>query len=305
MTKDVILIGGAHIDIAGVPEHKLRGGEKNYGRVSFSAGGVAYNVARNLSQLGLKSTLLSMVCDDANSKIILDACKENNIDISHSMQLRGYSTPNYLYIVDFDGDTHLGISDMKLYEKITPEFLKTKLDLINSHKVCFIDANLSSDALKFLLENITIPTMVDPVSVDHCKKLKNIIHLAHTIKPNEKELEALCDITPENNGSLRLAKNYFIQKGVQNVFFSLGEQGLYYGDTMMQRHIMHKVENIVNTNGAGDAMMAALIYAKLNDYNIDKSAKLGMAASIVTLQSQSEGRDLSTINIHKKAEEIQ
>lgn len=305
MTKEVILIGGAHIDIAGVPEHKLRNGEKNYGKVSFSAGGVALNVARNLSRMGVQSTLLSLLCDDVNSRIILDECKLYNIDISQSKKLQGYSTPNYLYIVDFDGDTHLGISDTKLYEMITPEFLKTKLDLINSHKVCFIDANLSGDALEFLLKNITIPTMVDPVSVDHCKKLKDIIHMAHTIKPNEKELEALSGISPKDENSLQEAKDYFTQHGVENVFFSLGEKGLYYGNTDMHNHIIHKVDNIINTNGAGDAMMAALIYARLNDYDIDKSAKLGMAASIVTLQSELAGKDLSQINIHKKAEEIQ
>lgn len=305
MTKDVILIGGAHIDIAGVPEHKLRNGEKNYGKVSFSAGGVALNVARNLSRLGVESTLLSLLCDDANSQIILNECKQYNIDISHSKMIKGHSTPNYLYIVDFDGDTHLGVSDTKLYEQLTPEFFKTKLDVINSHKVCFIDANLSSDALEYLLKNITIPTMVDPVSVDHCTKLKDIIHLAHTIKPNEKELEALCDISPKDENALQSAKDYFINHGVQNVFFSLGEKGLYYGNPDMHNHIVNKVENIVNTNGAGDAMMAALIYARLNDYDIDKSARLGMAASIVTLQSVQAGKDLSAMNIHKKAEEIQ
>jgi pseudouridine kinase len=305
MTKNVILIGGAHIDIAGVPEHKLRSGEKNYGSVSFSAGGVALNVARNLSRLGIESTLLSLTCDDANSQIIIDECAQYNIDISESIQLKGYATPNYLYIVDFDGDTHLGISDMKLYEMITPEFLKTKLDLINSHRVCFIDANLSHDSLEFLLKNITIPTMVDPVSVDHCKKLKDIIHLAHTIKPNEKELEALCDITPDSSENLLKAKNHFIHKGVHNVFFSLGERGLYYGDAAMQNHLVHKVGNVINTNGAGDAMMAALVYGKLNDYDIDKTAKIGMSASIITLQSHSAGRDLSQVNIHKKMEEIQ
>lgn len=305
MSNEVILIGGAHIDIAGVPDHKLRKGEKNYGKVSFHAGGVAYNVAYNLSLLNIKPKLISLVCDDASSQIIKASCKKHNIDISDSISLKGFNTPNYLYIADFDGDTHLGISDMKLYEKITPEFLQTKLDLINSHKVCFIDANLSYDSLKFLLENVKIPTMLDPVSVDHCKKLTDIIHLAHSIKPNEKELEALSGISPDSESNLKDAKNYFIESGVKEVFFSLGERGLYYGNKDKEHHIKHKIDNIVNTNGAGDCMMAGLIYGKLNNLSMDETAKFGVAAACITLQSPSlSDKDLSLNNIQKKMEEI-
>lgn len=190
-------------------------------------------------------------------------------------------------------------------KKIRAEFLQTKLDLINSHKVCFIDANLSYDSLKFLLENVKIPTMLDPVSVDHCKKLTDIIHLAHSIKPNEKELEALSGISPDSESNLKDAKNYFIESGVKEVFFSLGERGLYYGNKDKEHHIKHKIDNIVNTNGAGDCMMAGLIYGKLNNLSMDETAKFGVAAACITLQSPSlSDKDLSLNNIQKKMEEI-
>lgn len=304
MNKDVILIGGAHIDIAGIPEHKLRKGEKNYGKVSLKAGGVAYNVAYNLSCLNIEPALISLVCSDDHSQILKRACKENNIDISNSLMLKNQPTPKYLYVLDYDGETSFGISDMRLYSKITPEFLQTKIDYINSFKVCFIDANLSHDALKYLLENIKIPTMVDPVSVDHCGKLNDIIHLAHTIKPNEKELLALCGISADSSENLEAAKKYFINNGITNVFFSLGADGLYYGDKNASHHIKHKVDDIVNTNGAGDSMMAGLIYGYLHSDDINYRAKCSVAAATITLQSSPIQKNLNEKTLISKMEEI-
>ena len=300
MQKDIILIGGAHVDIGGVPQHPLRNGEKNYGKVNLKAGGVAFNVAYNLSRLSINPQLISLMCDDANARIVSDACTDNNIDISNSIQLKDKETPKYLYILDYMGDTNMGISDMELYNEITPEFLQTKLDLINSYKLCFIDGNLPFDSLKFLLKNVKVPTVVDPVSVDHCQKLKSIIHLAYVIKPNEKEMEEL-----SGTGDIKKAKDYFLNKGVKEVFFSLGERGLYYADGKTSERIVHPVENIINTNGAGDAMTAGLIYGKINGFSLQDTAKAGVAAACISLQSSPEtGSHLSVNKLKAKMEEI-
>ena len=300
MQKDIILIGGAHIDIGGAPQHPLRKGEKNYGKVTLKAGGVAFNVAYNLSRLSIKPQLISLICDDANASIVLDACTDNNIDISNSIKLQNKETPKYLYILDYMGDTNMGISDMELYNEITPEFLQTKLDLINSYKLCFIDGNLPFESLKFLLKNVKVPTAVDPVSVDHCKKLKSIIHLAYAIKPNEKEMEEL-----SGTGDIKKAKDYFLNKGVKEVFFSLGEKGLYYADSKSSGRIVHPVEHIANTNGAGDAMTAGLIYGKINGFSLHDTAKAGVAAACISLQSSPETGSLLSVNkLKAKMEEI-
>ena len=303
--KDIIIIGGAHVDIAGIPEHKLRHGEKNYGKITFSPGGVAYNAAYNLSCLGFKPSLISLVCDDINSQIVTDACRDNNIDISKSIRLKGMSTPKYLYVSDFDGETRCGISDMSLYNEITPELLRNKIDYINSFKMCFIDGNLSYNSLKFLLENITIYKIVDPVSVDHCAKLMNIIWLADAIKPNDKELYALSGILPDSKENMEKAKNYFLDKGVKQVFFSMGNKGLYFGDCTTSGIINNKPVNIINTNGAGDCMVSGLIYGYLNNYDTIDMARLGTAAAHISLENKNINKD--TLNIYKllkKMEEI-
>jgi len=248
MQNKAILIGGAHIDIAGTPLHKLRKGEKNHGSVTFTAGGVAFNTARYLSRLGIEPSLISLICDDTHAEIVKSACAKHNIDISHSLKLSGCDTPKYLYISDVDGDTYFGISDIKMYEKITPEFLQTKINLINKYSLCYIDANLSREALEFLMNNVTIPVVIDPVSPDHCVKLQDIIHKAYAIKPNEKELKALCGISPDTEKDMQAASEYFLSKGVKEVYISLGERGLFYGNRDASGHIAPHVENIINTN---------------------------------------------------------
>jgi len=305
MKKQAILIGGAHIDIAGMPLHKLRKGEKNHGNVTFTAGGVAFNTARYLSRLGIDTSLITLACDDAHAEIVRQACTRHNIDISHSLQLNGCSTPKYLYISDVDGETYFGISDIQMYEKITPAFLQTKIDLINTYSLCYIDANLSREALEYLMNHVTIPVVIDPVSPDHCAKLTDMIHKAYAIKPNEKELKALCGISPDTESGMQAARKHFIAKGVKEVYFSLGERGLFYGNADASGQISHRIENIINTNGAGDAMTAGIIYGLLNGYEIEKTALCGTAAACISLQSSAE--DESTITeetLLKKMEEI-
>ena len=90
------------------------------------------------------------------------------------------------------------------------------------------------------------------------------------------------------------------------MFFSLGERGLYYANSKTSGHITHPVENIINTNGAGDAMTAGLIYGKINNFSLHDTAKAGVAAACISLQSSTDADSLLSVNkLKAKMEEIE
>ena len=62
--------------------------------------------------------------------------------------------------------------------------------------------------------------------------------------------------------------------------------------------------NIVSTTGAGDSFLAAVAWAYLNDYSIEKAAKVGIAASSITVKSKlTVSKDMSVENIKKYLKE--
>ena len=78
----VYVIGGVNMDIAGTPAAELRGGDSNPGRVTLSPGGVGRNIAENLSRLGRRVSLITVLGDDAYAGAIREHCRNVGIDLS-------------------------------------------------------------------------------------------------------------------------------------------------------------------------------------------------------------------------------
>lgn len=78
----------------------------------------------------------------------------------------------------------------------------------------------------------------------------------------------------------------FLQRGVKRIFISLGEDGVFYSDGRIYNLLKAPKIEAVNSNGAGDAFIAGLVFGFINGYDIDLSAKLAMAASIIALKSE-------------------
>ena len=62
---EVIVIGGANVDIKGRSRAAVMPGTSNPGEVIVSPGGVGRNIAENLARLDVSTALLAMTGDDA------------------------------------------------------------------------------------------------------------------------------------------------------------------------------------------------------------------------------------------------
>ena len=88
------------------------------------------------------------------------------------------------------------------------------------------------------------------------------------------------------------------EKGVRNVFISLGGRGVYY-DNGKERGIQPIFGgDIINTNGCGDAFLAAAADSYLAGYTVSEIAKRGQAASALCARSNSAvSPDMSAENL--------
>jgi pseudouridine kinase len=296
--KYVTIIGGANIDITGSPYYNLNSNDSNPGKTIMSLGGVARNIAENLSRMGVDIEFITVLGDDLYSKEIKDSCNKLNISLEHSQTISGERTSSYLCITNELGEMQLAISDMEIYENITPSYLEKNLDMINGGVVCIADTNITHESLHYLVNNCKVPIFIDTVSTNKTEKIKNVLHGIHTLKPNIIEAEILSGMKIESMEDLEKATDSIIDKGVKNIFVTSGPKGVYYTDGITKGNILPISTNIVNTTGAGDSYLAAVVWAYLKGFNLEKSAKAGLAASSICIKSNmTVSEDISSENI--------
>ncbi|MDR7855785.1 PfkB family carbohydrate kinase [Tissierella sp.] len=294
----VSIIGGANIDIIGTPYYKLNPNDSNPGKSALALGGVARNIAENLSRMGVNIEFITVLGADGYSNEIQSSCQDLNISLKHSLIMPDERTSTYLCINNELGEMQLAISDMEIYKYITPDYLEKKLEIINGGAACVLDTNIPQESLEYIMDNSNVPIFLDTVSTKKTEKIKDSIRNIHTLKPNIIEAEILSNMKIHTTEDLEKATDFILKKGIERLFVSLGEKGVYYTDGVKRGSIPPISTEVINTTGAGDSYIAALVWAYLKDFNIEKSAKAGLAASSICIQSN------MTVSEHMSAEKI-
>ena len=222
-------IGGANVDIHGQSDAPIVMRDSNPGRLHLSAGGVCRNICDNLCRLGLTVELCSAVGGDAYGDMLRGACAAAGIGTRHLAVFPAQNTSAYISIMDSEGDMLVAMSDMHiLKEALTPSYVEGLLPVLNGADVCVADANLSAGALETLATRCTVPLMLDPVSTAWARNAAPLAGYFHTLKPNLMEMEVLSGIRITNERELDAACGMLLEKGVYQVFVSLGREGLYF-----------------------------------------------------------------------------
>ncbi|NLW39318.1 MAG: kinase [Tissierellia bacterium] len=301
----ITIVGGANIDIIGRPYEKLRMKDSNPGKTTITLGGVGRNIGENLARLGIDTKLITVLGDDLYGRLILEKGNEIGLDISESLILKNRGTSTYLAILDEKGDMNLALSSMDILNQMDIPFIKEKKDLIESSSLCIVDTNLPKEVLEYMVSSFKVDFFLDTVSTRKAEKVKDILGYFHTIKPNRLEAEVLSDIRITDKGSLRKAASFFLDMGVKRVIITLGEEGVYYLDDEEEIFIRSPKISVVNATGAGDAFMAGLAYAYFNGLDIEKSIKIAMGASFVTLENENTiNPDIGIEKIERRIKEL-
>lgn len=301
----ITIVGGANIDIIGRPYEKLRMKDSNPGKTTITLGGVGRNIGENLARLGIDTKLITVLGDDLYGRLILEKGNEIGLDISESLILKNRGTSTYLAILDEKGDMNLALSSMNILNQMDIPFIKEKKDLIESSSLCIVDTNLPKEVLEYMVSSFKVDFFLDTVSTRKAEKVKDILGYFHTIKPNRLEAEVLSDIRITDKGSLRKAASFFLDMGVKRVIITLGEEGVYYLDDEEEIFIRSPKISVVNATGAGDAFMAGLAYAYFNGLDIEKSIKIAMGASFVTLENENTiNPDIGIEKIERRIKEL-
>lgn len=305
MDKYIAVVGGLNLDIAGLCGPVYREYDSNIGDILTNAGGVGHNIAQNLTKLEVPTFLVTVYGDDHFGSILEAECAESNISLEYAERIPGQSSSTYLYVTDNKGDMVTAINDMKIVDLINPEFLESKLEFINNAELCVIDGNISQESIEWLAENVTAPIFVDPVSVAKADRFLNVLDKIDTIKPNEYEAELFTGIKVVDEETAREAARALVEKGVKNVYVSLGSKGILAAMRDKSVLVPPMADKIVSTNGAGDCTMATIVWARFHyggTLEIQEVCQFAQAAASITLESdQAVSPELNVTNVVRRA----
>ncbi len=301
--KDYVsVIGGANMDIVGYPDLALRRKDSNPGTVKLSLGGVGRNIAENLARLGSSVKMFSCVGEDFHGEKIISSGIEAGMDMSYVKKVKEYGTGTYLALLDQDHDMEVAISAMDIFKTLDEDYLRENQLIISKSRAIVFDTNLHEEVFHYGV-NLFKDNLLYLDTVSHTKAMraKEVIGLFHTIKPNKIEAEALSGIDINNIDDLNRCADYFLEKGVENVFITWGEKGVFYSDKKEHGFLRSKKVVPKNATGAGDAFQAALVFGELEGMNIREQTAFSMAASLVAMDSYDTiNKDLSVEKIRIK-----
>jgi pseudouridine kinase len=179
---------------------------------------------------------------------------------------------------------------MDIMDQLTAARLEPMRNAIGESSLLVIDANLPDDALAWVVN--TFPrhdVFADTVSTAKAMLLKPYLGRLHTLKTNPAEAEALTGFEAKTGADLDRLADWIHAQGVQRLFLTRADDGLFYSTGNDRGHVTLERDggDVTSSTGAGDAFLAALVYARLQDWPIEGTLQFAGAAAQLTVADRS------------------
>jgi pseudouridine kinase len=281
----IACIGGTHIDRHGMLAAPLIPGTSNPGAVTSDFGGVARNVAENLSRLGRDVLMVSRVGDDEAGRAVVNHLNTLAIDTSH-VSTSTRPTASYTAILEPNGELVLGLADMTIYDEITPDLLESALPRLLECELWFVDANLPADTLLWIARvSSHLALAADAVSVVKSRKLTGILDTVSPLFLNIAQAAAILGVDrfPDASAAAR-AMSQRVLSGV----VTAGAAGVAAWLNGEVRAMPARPAAVRDVTGAGDALIAGTLFGITGGIpGFFRAIHLGLAAAAITLESGS------------------
>ncbi len=292
------------MDVLGRSDTPLVPGDSTPGGVQVSRGGVARNIAENLARLGHGVWLISAVGDDDMGRRLVQETAAVGVNVDAVAHFPALRTASYVALSGPDGALAVAVNDMQVMQMLTPAHLEAYRDLLETAAVLVLDCNLPEAALGWLMQCAApARVFVDAVSAAKCARLQPWLTRIHTLKINRLEAEVLTGQRVETPDDAAAAALFLQDAGVQNVVISLGAQGVSWrGVAGGVGHRAARPLRVLNTNGAGDALLAGLVYGHVQALPLAQAVAWGAACAEMTLMSP--GANATHLGVQTLAQQV-
>lgn len=290
----IAVAGACHVDRKARAETRLVTGASNPVALESCPGGVARNVAENLCRLGAAVELVTRLGDDPEGTGLLKGLQALQMGLGGIGRSAAAPTAFHLIALEPDGEMLVAVADMRIYDEITPALLQGLPAEIWDVDAVVADCNLPQETLAFLagLRHKKRPMAVIGVSPSKALRLRGQLAACDYLLVNRREAAVLTGLDPESApdtlaAALRTA-------GVGEAVITLGEAGVCLAAEGTLSAVPNLPGRLVDVTGAGDALAAAYLAARLRGLDPAAAARQALAAARLTVEtSESVSRELT------------
>ena len=254
---------------------------------NFQLGGVG-NVARNISSLGGKATIVSMIGKDYSSKYIEKLIKKEKnlksnfvVEENHSTPLKMRFLNNFTQLLRADKEKIKSKSNNSNIKKIKDK-IKKQIELcdaivISDYKKGLITKEFIKEIVKLAKKTKKI-ILADPKNKDF-----KIYEGVDFLTPNQKELsEATNNYIDSEKEAVESGKQIIEKCKIKNVLVTRSEKGMILISNKNFKNFPTLAKEIYDVSGAGDTVIAVLAIMIASGFDLETAVLLSNhAAGIV------------------------
>ncbi len=259
----------------------VHGGLNRITNITTDAGGKGINVSKTIKALGGDSLATGFLSGN-NGKTIQNALEGQDI-LNHFVFTNGETRVNTKIIEASGTVTELNEKGPVTTENDVDMLLERIHPYLQEGTIIVLSGSIPTGVQKNIYKTITeyAHRKNAKVFVDADGELFSEAMKARPdiIKPNKEELEEYLGMKLDDENMILAAGQAILTCGIKTVIISLGAKGAYF---MSKEHTLYSPGLNVerhSTVGAGDAMVAALVYGMDKGHSLEECAKLAMATS--------------------------
>lgn len=253
----------------------------------YLAGGKGLNVSSVLSGLGVDNVALGFTAGFTGNEI--ERLMTESGCRCEFIRLKEGSSRINVKLKESGGETEINAGGPPVDEEARQK-LSERLDKLQSGDILVlagsIPKTMPADIYSSIMENLKGRGVKFVVDAEKDLLLKALAHKPFLVKPNHMELgelfgESLAEISDTEELIARVTEYAEILRGMgaENVLVSMAGDGALLLDGNGDVHIMDApVGQVVNSVGAGDAMLAGFLAGDPEKNGYDYALKLGIAS---------------------------
>ncbi|MFL2596721.1 MAG: ribokinase [Flavobacteriaceae bacterium] len=306
MKSDIYIIGSSNTDMVIKSNSIPKPGETIIGGDFYSfQGGKGANQAVAASKLGGKVIFICKVGDDSLGNKSIKEYESHGINTEYICVEKDEHTGVALIMVDKEGENLISVAsgaNSKLKIKDIA-FIEKKL---KPNDLVLIQLEIPLEVVEFIISlcyRLRIKLILNPAPFQ--KIDDDYLKCIHTITPNMIEAESLTGIKVFDIDSSRVAAHKLIDKGIKNVFITMGNKGVFYITEDREGHILPKKVKAIDSTAAGDTFNGALAAALSFGMKIYDSVEFANSAASISVTKMGAQDSIPYINeLEKKYRDL-
>ena len=281
---DVLVIGSLNFDIIAKQERLPKIGETYVARQMIqSAGGKGANQAVQCSKLGLNTVMLGAIGEDSFGAYLRESLKRHNVNIERIIVSSNVSGLGLVTALE-NGEVFATISRGANYD-VTEDTIRENLDLIKRSKVVCLQLEIPIPSVEMAIKYAKQNDCIVVLNGAPATKINvEVLPFVDYFILNEEEAAFYSDELEVTELNVKEVSQKVLKFGVGNLIITLGSKGSYLVNSQNFQFVNSEKVKAVDTTGAGDSYIGALIYGIVNEMPFAEMGIFATKVSAVTVQ---------------------